>query len=145
MIRGECDQVLSEVLGAQESHGPTTLDRVFLSQRPVTAVSSVTVDGTLLDDFTWTRWGTLMRSDGGVWLGDLTEVVYDHGYADDSDEMADIKAICIKAAIRALSKETGDFATFSEDIVEARGFVPQVFLTNDEKARLRRFGPVPVG
>jgi hypothetical protein len=149
LIRMHTGQTLDAFTGAQEAFGPTTLDRLFLTQRPVTAVTSVVVDGSALgaDDFVWTRWGTVYLS-GNVawaWQGDETVVTYDGGYAPGSDEMEAIKTICLEAATRAYTRERDGVDVMGLDVPEAVGWTPHLFLTAEEKGLLAQFGAVAVG
>lgn len=147
LIRRTCNgQVLEEVAGAQEEFdGEDDLFTIFLTQRPVTAVSSVTVDAVAFTAFVWTRWGSLTRTDEGAWTEGPVLVTYDHGYAPSADEFLAAKSICLEATARAVTKETSEFGTFGEGIPEARGWTPHLFLTLEEQARLLDFGAVPVG
>lgn len=147
LIRRTCNgQVLEEVSGAQEEFdGEDDLFSIFLTQRPVTAVSSVTVDAVAFSGFEWSRWGTVVKADDTAWSEGPILVTYDHGYPAASDELLAVKSICLEATARAVTKETSEFGTFGEDIPEARGWTPHLFLTLEERERLQDFGAVPVG
>jgi len=68
---------------------------------PVTAVSTVTVDGTAVENFSWSRNGVLER-DGGVWPAGRRNIVVTatYGFAE-GDVPAEIKAVTLQAASRA--------------------------------------------
>lgn len=79
-------------------------DVVFLPQRPVTAVTAVTADGTVLsvaNDVDWYSYGALYRDNGLTWGWKRQSVVvqYTHGYATIPD---DLKKVCVKRAARLL-------------------------------------------
>ena len=147
LIRRTCNgQVLEQVSGAQEEFdGEDDLYTIFLTQRPVTAVSSVTVDAVAFTAFEWSRIGTIVKTDDSAWSEGPIVVTYDHGYAAASDELIAVKSICLEASARAITKETADAGTFGEGFEEARGWAPHLFLTDEERDRLVDFGAVPVG
>lgn len=70
---------------------------------PLTAVTSVTVDGDLLVDgvdYTWSRSGWITRT-GGVWPVDADiDVTYTAGFADGSPELSTAKRITLEVAAR---------------------------------------------
>jgi hypothetical protein len=145
LIRLACGgQVLEADTGAQEEFaGDDEAHHIFLTQRPVTAVSSLTIDGVAFTDYVWTRWGVITREDEGAWSEGPILVTYDHGYAADSDEIVGLRALCIEVAARAFTNNPGE--QFGEEIPEARGFPVQIFLTSSELESLANYGPVPVG
>jgi hypothetical protein len=147
LIRRFTGQILDAFTGRQEEFGPTDLDRLFLTQRPVTAVTAVVVDGVTLgtDDYVWTRWGTLYDSSAGAWTGDLTLVTYDGGYAPTDPEMIAVKGICLEVAGRAFLHEPASGPENFGPGSEAIGWAPQIVLRPEEQDRLRDFGSVPVG
>jgi hypothetical protein len=141
-IRLYCQQDLEATTGRQESYaGDLWLARIVLTQRPVTAVSSVTVDGVAFTDFTWSRWGHVTRDDFTVWDTGPILITYDSGYAVGSDEMLGVKAIALEVAARALG---GNPETFGMESQEVRGPTPAVFLTTEEKLFLNTFATVAV-
>lgn len=115
LIRDEAQQQLS--LAEEIITIPGTTDEMIkLPQRPVVAVSSVTLDGVpLLEGGDWYRDGnTIVRRRTSVsvlagtldvlalghgfgWPAQTLEITYTHGYA---DLPASLKAICLEAAVR---------------------------------------------
>jgi hypothetical protein len=102
MVRSYCRSSITHVAGdvavLQGSHGR----RLVLGERPVTAVTAVALDGTLLDpsDFRWQRSGALWRDAGWGGPSHEVEVEYDHGYA---VVPADLAAVTRLAAVRLCS------------------------------------------
>lgn len=145
LIRRACNgQILSAFTGRQEEFAADDWNRIlFLTQRPVTAVSEVTIDGVAFTDYEWSRWGTLERNDEGAWDEGPIGVTYDGGYAADSDEAAYLKELAIEMVLRAI---TGDGApTFDVAAPEAVGWTPHIALRPEERSELTDFGAVPVG
>jgi hypothetical protein len=143
-IRGYCHQDLEETLGRQEEHAGDAGRYVLeVTQRPITALSSITIDAVVFEEF-WANYivGHIYRLDGGAWADGPIVVTYDSGYAADSDEMADIKSITLEVAARAI---TGPPETFGLEVQELRGVAPAIYLTEEERAKLARYAPVGVG
>lgn len=139
-IRLYTGQDLSVVVGRQESYaGDAWATFIQLTQTPVTAVSAITIDGVAFTAFEWNRWGLVNRVDYAPWDTGPILVTYDSGFDASSDEMLGIKAVCLEVAARAL---TGNPETFGLEITELRGPSPAVFLTQEEKMFLDRFGTV---
>lgn len=145
LIRLHTGQTLDEVQGAQEAFGPTSLDVLFLTERPVTAVSSVVENGTTITDYIWTRWGTVRHGTDASWDTGNTVVTYDSGFAPASSEMTAIKSICLEVATRAFTNEREGLQVQGLDIPEAIGWTPHLYLTPEEQRTLMQFGPVMVG
>jgi hypothetical protein len=143
-IRRFTGQTLDVVTGAQEEFGPTTLETLVLTQRPVTAVSVVQVNAVTVTDYIWTRWGTIRRDPDSAWSDGAT-VTYDHGYAPTEPEMVAIKGVCLEAAGRAFTREPSSGVENFGAPAEAVGWAPQIVLTQEEQTRLRDFGAVMVG
>ena len=80
-------------------------DRILLPNWPVTAVTAVTVDGTVLDPdlWRWSRHGELRRP-GGRWpsLPRAVTVTYTHGYPPDQIP-AELAAVVLQVAARTVS------------------------------------------
>ncbi|WP_048574133.1 hypothetical protein [Streptomyces leeuwenhoekii] len=100
IIRAALQQTIDAVAGDTAGLVGTGRRTILLPEMPVTAVASVTVDGTLQDAGTWrvNRHGVLTRL-GGCWPldADIT-VVYDHGYA---QVPAAVTQVCVQLAGRA--------------------------------------------
>lgn len=141
-IRRYTQQDLEVTTGRQESWAGDAW-RVFIvvTQRPVTAVSAITVDAVAFTDFTWTRWGQINKNDFTPWDEGPVLVTYDSGYAASSDEMVGVKSICLEVAARAMG---GNPETFGMESMELRGPTPAIFLTESEKADLDGLGTVAV-
>lgn len=116
----EDDEVTLDVFGA--------VDRLFLPELPVVAVSAVVEDGKTLAagaDYALGQYGILHRLGGARWARgvQVVTVTYSHGYGTLPD---DIVAVCVRAASRAYqaglraaesnavmgvtSKQLGDFS-----------------------------------
>ena len=137
---------LEATTGRQEEWSESYRAYLFLTETPVTAVSAVTVDAVAFTHFGWTRWGKLYRLDTAStpwWDTGPIVVTYDSGYAAGSDEMAQVKAICLEMCARALAGPTQD--TFGPEIPELRGAAVNLFLTEQEQQRLDSLSAVPVG
>ena len=148
-IRGYTGQDLEETAGRQEEFAADYREYLWLSQKPVTAVSAVTIDAVAFADFGWTRWGKvylLNTSSLVYWSTGATVVTYDSGYSASSDEMQQVKEITLEVAARAIGGPQGEnLGTFGAEIPELRGAPLSVFLTEQEQQRLDRLSGVPVG
>lgn len=78
---------------------------LLLPAWPVTDVSEVTVDGTAVSGYTWTRSGELRRTAGWT-LGAEIVVTFDHGYAEAAVPDA-VKGVTLEVAARALMNPQG--------------------------------------
>lgn len=112
-------------------------DTLLLPQRPVTAVTQVSVDGGVVTGFTFTTSG-VVRRDGGFGTSSSTvRVTYDHGYTVIPD---DLVAVTVQVAARAWSNPTdlrredvgGYSATYNDT---------GIALTDAERATLDRHFP----
>ena len=138
-IRLYTDQDIEETAGRQEEFAADPFKGfIELSQVPVTAVTSVTVDGVVFTDYEWDRWnGSIRKNDLTPWDEGPILVTYDSGYAAASDEMAGLKSLCIEVAARALGGIPQD--TFGTEIPELRGAPHSIFFTEQEQRRLDKF------
>ncbi|WP_228181987.1 hypothetical protein [Streptomyces anulatus] len=96
-VRGDLEQTIDAVAGDVIGLVGNGRQVINLPEMPVTLVSSVTVDGTLLGTGAWraNRYGILT----GRWPLDADiSVVYDHGYAVIPEQ---VKAVCLQVAGRA--------------------------------------------
>mgnify|MGYP003519697123 CR=1 FL=1 len=158
VIRGYTGQVLSPVVNEQITVQPmyslTTgqmlpLPRaygelIFLPQRPVTAISGITISGVAFTSFSFTSAGILYRTDGNAWTN-AAVVTYSHGWAETTDEYQTIKNICIEAAARAYTmNERSASEVLGSTVLESAGYSPEVFLTEGEKMQLQ-FGRAYIG
>lgn len=91
---------------------------LYLGQKPVTAITSITVDDVLVDpsEYTWTVSGLVERIYCRIWgtPRQVIVVTYDHGYVDIPDEIVGIVAELVAAKYsspEALDSETiGNYA-----------------------------------
>lgn len=141
MIRAHTQQDIEATTGRQESYaGDAWATYITLTQRPVTAVSAITIDGVSFTDYTWTRWGQINRNDWAVWDTGPIVITYDSGYASGSDEFLSVKAVCLDAAKRAIA---GAPETYGLEIPEYRGSAT-LYLTAEEKTLLDFLGLVAI-
>ena len=103
-IRMFTRQDIEVTTGRQESFaGDPWRDYIVLTQRPVTAVTAITVNSVAYTDFTWSRWGNVFKNTAPTaWDTGPILVVYDSGYGATSDEYLGVKTICLEAASRAI-------------------------------------------
>ncbi len=143
-IRAYTRQDLELTLGRQEEYAGEW-DRLYISltQLPVTAVTSITINAVAFTDH-WTNYisGDIYRTDGGYWTEGPIIVTYDSGYGPTSDEIIDVKSVCLEMVARALG---GSQDTFGSEIPELRGAPPLLMLTDEEKHRLDSLMKVGVG
>lgn len=108
VVRRECGQTISHVAGDELTIAGTYEPELWLPQRPVTALTSVTIDGVTLppSSYQWSRQGRLYRTSydreildwrtWGAWgsSDSAVVVIYDHGYpaADVPDDIVMIVA-----------------------------------------------------
>ena len=123
---------------------------IILPEYPVTAITSVTLDGTLLvedEDYAWTSNGILRRLGVNRTWGTLARsiaVVYTHGYATSLIPAA-VRNVCLQAAARAWSNPEGYgqetigrySVTYSGGSARSGGTPATVILTDEELVMLR--------
>lgn len=142
-IRRFTRQDLEATGGRQESYaGDAWRGFIQLTQVPVTAVSSITVEAVAFTAFTWTRWGMVSKDDGTSWDTGPIVVTYDSGFDPASDEIAAVKGVTLECAGRAIG---GNPETFGLEALELRGPTPAIFLTDEERALLSGLTAVAVG
>jgi hypothetical protein len=146
LIRAELQQTIDAVTGDELELGGTGRRILTLPEMPVTAVTSVTEDGTLLvegTDYRWNRYGILTRL-AACWPLDADiSVVYDHGYA---SIPAILKQVCLQVAARGWvsvvpvqSESIGDYSvTYARDIRTGAPITGQI-LTDYERTLLRPY------
>lgn len=118
-IRGVCQQTISAVAADKALLRGNWSSRLTLPEGPVTAVTSVKINGNLLTadvDYWWSGRDTLLRGAKATTRGDwgrigwwggpdsVVEVVYDHGYATIPSL---IRTVCLAAANRFYENPTG--------------------------------------
>lgn len=119
-------------------------DILWLPERPVTAVASVTVGTAAVlstSSYTWSRHGLLHAPTGWGGPHDVVTVTYSHGFAVVPD---DVKAVCLSAAARSFgnpdnlrSETIGSYAVTYNTSATGEG----VLLSRSEKETLRRYRP----
>jgi len=156
-IRDETGQQLTLVDDDEITMRGSWTRELWLPQRPVTDVASITIDGALIAGtaYKWTSEGRVTWYPGlggraafdgpdwqeaGHWGGDsvLVGVVYSHGY---EEIPANVKGICLELSKRAIrapgsgeiaSESLGAYSvTYSRDAAQT--------LTTGEKHRLRAY------
>jgi len=133
-IRLFTGQDVEVTTGRQESYaGDAWRDYLEVTQRPVTAVSAITIDAVAFTDFSWNRWGSIWRNDKAAWATGPILVTYDSGYATSEDEYQAVKVVCLEVAARAIG---GAPETFGLEAQELRGPTPAIYLTDEEKDTL---------
>lgn len=141
IIRQHLDQIVDVVEDDPIRMNPSFTRRLFLPERPVTAVSSVIVDGIeiIADAFKFESYGVLRRVDGDIWEADAQgiHITYTHGYA---VIPSFIVTICKAVAGRALASAppTSDAGDVPSEVV---GFAPGIFLTPGEREKLDTLKP----
>ena len=140
LIRTHRGQMISFVEGDTVTFGATNDHRLFLPETPITAITSVTVDGVLqaASTYDFTSWA-LFHPDGSTWPNGAT-VIYSHGYLETSPEFGEYKSLAIRMVQRALFGPQGE--VFGPERVEAVGWSAQIYLTEEEQIRI---GGVAVG
>lgn len=151
MVRTLTEQDYTETTEAISLDGSGT-DLIFLPQRPVTNVGTVTVNGEEITDYAYTENGKLIRTSeeeptwstwgqsyqpSSFWPQGRQniEVSYTHGYA--GTVPSDVRMVALSIAHRlvtqggAISEQVGD--------VRKTYAVSSTDLTNGEKAILRRY------
>lgn len=108
-IRNYTGQTISAVTDDEITLDPPYGRRLFLPELPVTAVSSITVGGTLWTEGTDYYWygDTGMVRLVNRWWGTTpssVDVVYSHGYTTDPDE---VRGVCLSIAARMLENPLG--------------------------------------
>jgi hypothetical protein len=154
-VRGYTGQELTTVTGDVVVFEPTWSQTLYLPERPVTAVTSVTVKAVSTTNYRLVDESRLIRgSDPNVatsesWNYGAT-VTYTHGWAEGTEQYKTIKTICLESAARAYTmNERGQSevlgGTSGATVLESAGYAPEVFLTPYEKMRLDWFRPVAIG
>jgi hypothetical protein len=144
-LRQDVTAVAGDVMTREAPDGPW-LD---LPQRPVTAVASVVINGTVVGNFSQIG-DRLYRVFGWRWpsvdtippmaiygLKSTLKVTYDHGYA---AVPPTIVAVCRRMALRALVNPVGVTSEAIDDYkVSYAGTGIGVVMTDDDRKSLRRF------
>jgi hypothetical protein len=101
---------------------------ILLPELPVSAVNSVSIDGTALtsDEYQWSANGYLRRTGNAIWPADLRniEVDYDHGYATVPGPIATITARLaarmLDTSINAKQESIGAYSiTYAQNTLQA--------------------------
>ena len=143
IIRNHCRQTFDLVEDDEVELRGTGKCRLLLPERPVVSVSSVTVGGVETTDFARVRDG-LWRQGGWGGESTLIQVVYTHGFAENTPTMETLKAVCLQVAGRAAANPQS-FNSFTAAAGDGIGFGgggtgSQVLgLTSAERAILGRY------
>jgi len=150
-IRGYTDQELSQVTVDVVVFEPTWSQTLYLPERPVTAVTSLTVKAVtdtnwrLLDERKLVRGSDPNVLTSADWSYGAT-VTYTHGYAETTEAYKSIKKICLEAASNAYTlNQNGASEAMGATVMESAGYAPAIFLTPSQRMRLDWFKPVAVG
>lgn len=140
-VQAAAGQRLVQVVDDDLTIMGTTDSWLDLPQRPVTAVTSVTLDGTAVAD--WSRFGArLFRSSG--WASSATEpsvveVVYTHGYADGDQGLQLARQVALMVAVNQYANPTGSTSLSIDDYREGfAGNAGETWLTSGIRTALRR-------
>jgi hypothetical protein len=151
MIRGYTEQELSTVTGDVVVFEPTWSQTLYLPERPVTAVTTVTVKAVATTEYRVVDERKIVRGLDPNVLTSLTwqygaTVTYNHGYDESTEAYKRLKTICLEAASRAYTlNERSASEAMGSTLMESAGYAPEVFLTMGEKMELDQFRPVAVG
>ena len=154
-IRGYTEQVLSQVTDEVVVFEPTWSQTLYLPERPVTAVTSVTVKAVATTDYRLVDERKLVRgSDPNVltsldWSLGAT-VTYSHGYAETTERYKEIRNICLEVAASAFTLNASGQSEVLGGLtgataLESAGYAPMIFLVPSQMRRLDQFKPVAVG
>lgn len=154
LVRAEAgQQTITAVTGDTVTLRGRGEAELALPQVPVTAVNSVTVDGTALaaDDYNWWRVGLLVRTTGD-WDGTVT-VVYDHGYPAGDPGLDLAREICLSTAARMWDQPNAGIAQESVGsyaVTYSRSSDTGGLLRDEAELVRRRYGrgqpaSIPVG
>ena len=119
-IQSYTGQTISTVAGDTITLDPPCGSRLFLPELPVTAVTSITIAGTLLStvtpDYYWyADTGSVLFASSRWAVPQSVVVVYSHGYAVIPEP---IRAVCIELAAAMLNgAPTGDAAGISDESI----------------------------
>lgn len=149
-IQGWTRQTIELVAGDTVTLRGTWDEELVLPQRPVVAVTAVSVDGTALTADDWRLWGSsLVRVGYGNWAGPdvAVAVTYSHGWAVIPDV---IRAVTMQIAVRLMANpglvQAESIGTYSVTYGSEAGGGGA--LTIDEQALLgpfrRRTATVPI-
>lgn len=152
LIRSTMGQVFSVVANETITLESSPTNVLYLPETPVTGITSVTENGTLLSSTLYSfvstgalkRWSSSTHQVGVAWTYGAT-VVYTHGYAETTAEFGTLRTIAIEVAMRALQGPGGQAENFGMVVPTTVGFSPSIFLTENELSRLANLGGVPVG
>lgn len=150
-IRSYTDQTLSEVASEVIIFEPTWSQTLYLPERPVTAVTLVTVNAVTTTDWRLVDERKIIRGSDPTVLTSLdwsdgATVTYTHGYAETTEAYKMIKKICLEAASNAYTLNQGGASeALGSTVVETAGYAPAIFLTPSQRMDLDWFKPVAVG
>lgn len=141
IVRRWTDQTLSAVTADVETFNATSNDILILSERPVTAITEILIEGQPFTEFTFSSVGAIRKTNGLAW-DKGAQVTYDHGHAATSDAIQAIRSITLQVAARAFTMaKAPEFDEFSRTVSESAGFAPDVIIWPAEKQLLADFAP----
>lgn len=145
-IRSYTGQTLTAVSGDVLTVDAPLSGELTLPERPVTAVTSITLDGVTLTGWSWNA-ATLVTLPGG-WSTQssvaypgrgVLQITYSHGYG---SVPPDVTAVCCSMVLRAMEAPTGlrsqSIGEWSETYADD-GSPGVVGFTADERERLNRY------
>lgn len=144
VIRAHTRQTLSRATDTVTAY-PTSSTFLSLPDRPVTAVTTVLVNGVATTSYYVVKRGIrsgTVASPGSAWTSGAV-VTYTHGYAETDPEYTVFRTVCIAATARAIQGPTEgpEFGGISPASV---GWATSIYLTDGEKALLDPFKRGPV-
>lgn len=101
VIRSYCRQTFDFVVDDEVELRGTWSRKLYLPERPVVSVSSVTIDRAATTS--WRRVRDVLYSRSGSWGGPAVAVTvtYTHGFAPGAAALETVKAVCLQVATRA--------------------------------------------
>lgn len=142
IFRSESRQTISVVAGDVITIRGSWDSQLFVPERPVTAVASVTIRGVLLDPsaYTWRSTGLLERqfaSWGDPWAPVI--VTYDHGYTEIPDDVVGV--ICDMVANVVVNPSRVDAETIGSYSHMRRGSTIGLTITEEQTEIAEKYAP----
>lgn len=151
-IRDHCGWNITEETLEDEEFDGTGTRNLWIETLRLTAVATIEVDGDLLvegTDYTWTRYGKIVRV-GGCWSSNVKPLVsFTHGYAAAHPKLEVPKSVCLALAGRLYDNPRGSKAStktagpFTE--TDSYGNDPASVLSEQEMLDLGKYTLEQVG